>query len=70
MQVLVSVLNTQLGVAARIAALRRSSPAVSPQVPTLIAVEFPILAVEAMLAALAQCFDRSVPRLVLRGPCE
>jgi uncharacterized membrane protein YbhN (UPF0104 family) len=53
MQVLGSVLNTQLGVAARIAALRRSSPAVSPQVPTLIAVEFPILAVEAMLAALA-----------------
>jgi uncharacterized membrane protein YbhN (UPF0104 family) len=36
----------------RIAALRRSSPAVSPQVPTLIASEFPILAVEAMLAAL------------------
>ena len=53
MQVLGSVLNTQLGVAARIAALRRSSPEVSPQVPTLIAAEFPILAVEAMLAALA-----------------
>ena len=53
MQVLGSVLNGQLGVAARIAALRRSSPAVSPQVPTLIAAEFPILAVEAMLAALA-----------------
>jgi uncharacterized membrane protein YbhN (UPF0104 family) len=53
MQVLGSVLNTQLGVAARIAALRRSSPAVSPQVPTLIAAEFPILAVEAILAALA-----------------
>ena len=53
MQVLGSVLNTQAGVAARIAALRRSSPAVSPQVPTLIAAEFPILAVEAMLAALA-----------------
>jgi hypothetical protein len=52
-QVLGSVLNTQLGVAARIAALRHSSPAVSPQVPTLIAAEFPILAVEAMLAALA-----------------
>jgi uncharacterized membrane protein YbhN (UPF0104 family) len=52
MQVLGSVLNTQLGVAARIAALRRSSPAVSPQVPTLIAAEFPILAIEAMLAAL------------------
>jgi uncharacterized membrane protein YbhN (UPF0104 family) len=53
MQVLGSVLNTQLGVAARIAALRRSSPDVSPQVPTLIAAEFPILAVEAVLAALA-----------------
>jgi hypothetical protein len=51
--VLGSVLNTQLGVAARIAALRRSSPAVSPQVPTLIAAEFPILAIEAVLAALA-----------------
>jgi hypothetical protein len=53
MQVLGSVLNAQLGVAARIAALRRSSPAVCPQVPTLIAAEVPILAVEAMLAALA-----------------
>ena len=53
MQVLGSVLNGQLGVAARIAALRRSSPAVSPQVPTLIAAEFPILAVEAALAILA-----------------
>jgi len=53
MQVLGSVINGQLGVAARIAALRRSSPEVSPQVPTLIAAEFPILAVEAMLAALA-----------------
>jgi uncharacterized membrane protein YbhN (UPF0104 family) len=52
MQVLGSVVNGQLGVAARIAALRRSSPAVSPQVPTLIAAEFPILAVEATLAAL------------------
>jgi uncharacterized membrane protein YbhN (UPF0104 family) len=60
MQVLGSVLNTQLGVAARIAALRRSSPAVSPQVPTLIAAEFPILAVEAMLAALA-CFTLVAP---------
>ncbi|MDA0179516.1 flippase-like domain-containing protein [Solirubrobacter phytolaccae] len=53
MQVLGSVLNSQLGVAARIAALRRSSPSVCPQVPTLIAAEFPILAVEATLAALA-----------------
>jgi uncharacterized membrane protein YbhN (UPF0104 family) len=53
MQVLGSVINGQLGVAARIAALRRSSPAVSPQVPALIAAEFPILAIEAALAALA-----------------
>jgi uncharacterized membrane protein YbhN (UPF0104 family) len=52
MQVLGGVVNGQLGVAARIAALRRSSPIVSPQVPTLIAAEFPILAVEAALAAL------------------
>jgi uncharacterized membrane protein YbhN (UPF0104 family) len=51
-QVLGSVINGQLGVAVRIAALRRSSPTVSPQVPTLIAAEFPILAVEATLAAL------------------
>jgi uncharacterized membrane protein YbhN (UPF0104 family) len=52
MGILGSVLNGQLGVAARIAALRHSSPDVSPQVPTLVAAEFPILAVEAMLAAL------------------
>jgi uncharacterized membrane protein YbhN (UPF0104 family) len=52
MQVLGSVINGHLGVAARIAALRRSSSAVCPQVPTLIAAELPILAVEAALAAL------------------
>ena len=51
-QVLGSVVNGQLGVAARIAALRRSSPEVAPQVPTLVAAELPILAVEAALAAL------------------
>jgi hypothetical protein len=33
--------------------LRRSSPTVAPQVPTLIAAEFPILAIEAMAAAVA-----------------
>jgi uncharacterized membrane protein YbhN (UPF0104 family) len=60
MQVLGSVLNGQLGVAARIAALRRSSPEVSPQVPTLIAAEFPILAVEATLGALGS-FTLIVP---------
>ena len=46
------MLNGQPGAAARISALRRSSPTVSPQVPTLIAAEFPILAGEATLAAL------------------
>ncbi|HEX8083728.1 MAG TPA: hypothetical protein VF529_05515 [Solirubrobacteraceae bacterium] len=51
-QVLGGAINGHLGVAARIAALRRSSPDVCPQVPTLIAAEFPILAVEATLAAL------------------
>jgi uncharacterized membrane protein YbhN (UPF0104 family) len=60
MQVLGSVINGNLGVAARIAALRRSSPEVSPQVPTLIAAEFPILAIEATLAALAS-FTLVVP---------
>jgi uncharacterized membrane protein YbhN (UPF0104 family) len=53
MQVLGGVINGHLGVAARIAALRRSSADVSPQVPTLIAAEFPIIAVEAVLAALS-----------------
>jgi uncharacterized membrane protein YbhN (UPF0104 family) len=53
MQVLGSVVNGQLGVAARIAALRRSPSDSCPQVPTLIAAEFPILAIEGMLAALA-----------------
>ena len=52
-QVLGSFLNGQLGVAARIAALRRSAPGGCPQVSTLIAAEFPILTVEALLAAVA-----------------
>jgi hypothetical protein len=52
MQVLGGVLNSQLGVAARIAALRRSSPDACPNVSTLVAAEFPILAVEGTLAAL------------------
>jgi uncharacterized membrane protein YbhN (UPF0104 family) len=52
MGVLGSLLNAQMAVAVRIGALRRSSPLVSPQVPTLIAAEFPILAIEATLAAL------------------
>src|SRR3954447_21299768 len=55
-----SLLNAQVGTAARIAALRRSSPAESPGVSTLIAAEFPILAVEASLAALTS-FTLVVP---------
>jgi hypothetical protein len=51
MGVIGGVLNGQLAVAVRIGALRRSSPHVCPQVPTLIAAELPILAVEAVLAA-------------------
>jgi hypothetical protein len=47
-----NLLNTQLGAAARIAALRRSAPDDSPRVPTLVAAELPILVVEAALAAL------------------
>jgi uncharacterized membrane protein YbhN (UPF0104 family) len=53
MQVLGSVLNGHLGVAARIAALRRSCGDACPQVSTLVAAEFPILSIEAMLAAAA-----------------
>ena len=52
-QVLGGMINAQLGVAARIAALRRSSPDVCPQVPTLVTAEVPILAIEAILAAAA-----------------
>jgi hypothetical protein len=47
-----NLLNGQLGAAARIAALRRTSPAESPRVPALVAAEVPILSVEAILAAL------------------
>jgi uncharacterized membrane protein YbhN (UPF0104 family) len=47
-----TLINGQLGVAARIAALRRSAPTDSPRVPALIAAEIPILTVEATLAAL------------------
>jgi hypothetical protein len=55
-----SLVNAQVGTAARITALRRSSPDESPPVPTLIAAEFPILAVEATLAALTS-FTLVVP---------
>ena len=47
-----SLLNSQLGVAARIAALRRSSPDEAPKIATLAAAELPIMAVEAMFGAL------------------
>jgi len=49
---LAGILNGQVGIAARIAALRRSGPAQCPRVPTLVAAEVPIVAVEAALAAL------------------
>jgi hypothetical protein len=47
-----TLLNHQLGTAARIGALRRSAPEETPRVPALIAAELPILYVEAALAAL------------------
>jgi uncharacterized membrane protein YbhN (UPF0104 family) len=50
--VLGSIVQGQLGVAARITALRRAAPAPAPPVPTLIGAEAPILAIEATLAAL------------------
>jgi hypothetical protein len=46
------LLHTQLGTAARIAALRRSAPEASPRVCALIGAEMPILIVEGGLAAL------------------
>jgi len=47
-----SIVNGQLGVAARIATLRRSAPSQCPRVGVLLAAEVPILAIEASLAAL------------------
>jgi uncharacterized membrane protein YbhN (UPF0104 family) len=47
-----SIVNGQLGVAARIATLRRSAPSQCPRVGALVAAEVPILTVEASLAAL------------------
>jgi len=47
-----SQLNSQIGTAARIGALRRAAPHECPRVPALIAAEVPILAIEAALAAL------------------
>jgi hypothetical protein len=48
-----SQLNSQVGAAARIAALRRTAPAECPRVPALIAAEVPILTIEGVLAAIA-----------------
>lgn len=48
-----SLLNAQLGTAARIAALRRWAPEETPRIPALIAAEIPIITVEAMLAAIS-----------------
>jgi uncharacterized membrane protein YbhN (UPF0104 family) len=47
-----SIVNGQIGLAARIATLRRSAPSQCPRVGALVAAEVPILAVEASLAAL------------------
>jgi uncharacterized membrane protein YbhN (UPF0104 family) len=49
---LASVLNGSLGLAARIASLRRSAPETSPRVPALLAAEVPIISVEITLTAL------------------
>src|SRR4051795_10028621 len=48
-----SLVNAQVGAAARIAVLRRSGRDEVPHIPALIAAEVPILAVEAVLAVLA-----------------
>lgn len=48
-----SLVNAQLGAAARIAVLRRSAPDETPRIPALIAAEVPILTIEGMLAALS-----------------
>jgi uncharacterized membrane protein YbhN (UPF0104 family) len=48
-----SQLNSQVGTAARIGALRRAAATECPGVPALIAAEVPVLAIEAALAALA-----------------
>ncbi len=47
-----NILNPQLGLAVRIAALRRSAPAESPRAGVLVAAELPIVIIEAGLAAL------------------
>jgi uncharacterized membrane protein YbhN (UPF0104 family) len=49
---LASVLNGSLGLAARIASLRRVAPGATPRVPALLAAEVPIISVEVALAAI------------------
>ena len=46
-----NLFNRNFGLAVRIAALRRSAPADSPNAPTLIAAELPIVVIEVALAA-------------------
>ena len=48
-----SLVNAQLGAAARIAVLRRSAPDETPKIPALIAAEVPILTIEGVLAAVS-----------------
>jgi uncharacterized membrane protein YbhN (UPF0104 family) len=47
-----SVVNGSVGMAARIASLRRSAPQTSPRVPALMAAEVPIITVELALVAI------------------
>jgi uncharacterized membrane protein YbhN (UPF0104 family) len=49
---LASVLNGSVGMAARIASLRRIAPQHTPRVPALVAAEVPIITVEVALAAI------------------
>src|SRR3954468_5037935 len=48
-----SLVNAQVGTAARIAALRRSAPEESPRIAPLLTAEVPIMVVEGLLAAVA-----------------
>jgi uncharacterized membrane protein YbhN (UPF0104 family) len=50
---LAALVNGQVAVAARVAALRRAAPHESPRIPALLAAELPILSIEAGLAAIA-----------------
>jgi hypothetical protein len=49
---LASLLNGSVGMAARIASLRRAAPDTTPRVPALVAAEVPIITVEVALAAI------------------